>query len=112
MRQELGKRGFTLIEIMIVVAIIAILMATMLPNFMRARDTASKRACLSSLRVIDQSKQQFAMEHSKRDGDSVGWGDLVPHYMRAQPACPVGGSYTLGTVGADPTCAIVGHRLH
>lgn len=112
MRRSLGKRGLTLIEIMIVVAIIAVMMAILLPNFMGARATASKRSCVSNLRVIDQSKQQFAMERSKKDGDSVGWGDLVPYYMRTQPLCPLGESYTVGPVGAAPTCPTAGHSLH
>lgn len=107
----LGKKGLTLIEMMIVIGIIALLMAMLLPNFMRARDTASKRACMSSLRAIDQAKQQFAMECSKKDGDSVDWGDIVPHYMRVQPACPLGGSYTLELIGANPKCPIAGHQL-
>ena len=96
---------------MIVVLIIAVLMAILLPNFMKARDSAAKRSCLSSLRVIDQSKQQFAMEFSKKDGDSVGWGDLTGHYMRTQPVCSVGGVYTLEPIGTNPTCSMSGHTL-
>ncbi len=104
-------RGFTLIEMMIVVGVIAVLMAILLPNFMKARDTSAKRSCLSSLRVIDQAKQQFALERGKRDGDAVGWGDVVPQYMRAQPSCPLGGVYVVGSIGTNPKCAIPGHEL-
>lgn len=111
MRRVLEKKGFTLIEMMIVVGLIAVLMAILLPNFMKARDTAAKRSCLSSLRVIDQAKQQFAMERSKKDGDPVDWGDIVPQYMRAQPQCPLGGAYIAKPVGINPHCAIPGHDL-
>ena len=112
MRRSLGNRGLTLIEIMIVIGIIALLMAIVLPNFVAARDKASKSSCVSNLRVIDQSKQQFAMERSKKDGDEVDWGDIVPQYMRAQPVCPRGGAYTPGVAGEAPTCPIAGHQLH
>ena len=104
-------RGFTLIEMMIVVGVIAILIAIALPNFMKARDTAAQRSCLSSLRVIDQAKQQLALERGKKNGDEVVWGDVVPQYMRVKPVCPQGGTYTVGKLGTNPTCTVSGHEL-
>ena len=111
MKRQLGSRGLTLIEMMIVVGIIAVLMGILLPNFVKARQTAGKRSCMSSLRAIDEAKQQFAMECSKKDGDAVVWGDIVPHYMRAQPSCSSGGSYATEPVGTNPRCSIDEHQL-
>ena len=56
------KAGFTLVEIMIVVAIIGLLAAIAIPNFVRARTTAQMNACINNLRQIDSAKQQWALE--------------------------------------------------
>jgi prepilin-type N-terminal cleavage/methylation domain-containing protein len=106
-----GQRGFTLIEIMIVVLIIAVLMAIAIPNLMHARQSARARACVSNLREIDQAKEQFAMERAKKSGDAIAWGDIVPSYLKTQPACPLGAAYAIGTVGEKPTCPSPDHLL-
>ncbi|MCH8274331.1 MAG: prepilin-type N-terminal cleavage/methylation domain-containing protein [Armatimonadetes bacterium] len=105
------KRGFTLVEIMIVVLIIGILLAIAVPNFIKARETSRTKSCISSLRQIDAGKEQWAMDAKAANGAAVVWGDLVPDYMKKQPECPTGGTYTIAAVGTDPTCTIAGHIL-
>ena len=106
-----GRRGFTLIEIMIVVLIIAVLLAIAIPNFMKARDTSRTKACIANLRQIDTGKVQYAMDQKLTTGGAVDWGNLVPDYVKDQPECPAGGDYTIGVIDTNPSCTIAGHTL-
>lgn len=104
-----GEKGFTLIEIMIVVLIIGILLAIAVPNFIKARETSRAKSCIANLKQIDAAKEQWAMDNKKTTGDTPAWADLVgaDKYIKGnQPACPSGGTYTIGAVGTDPTCSI------
>ncbi|MFN8140253.1 MAG: prepilin-type N-terminal cleavage/methylation domain-containing protein [Fimbriimonadales bacterium] len=105
------NKGFTLVEIMIVVLIIGILLAIAVPNFIRARETSRTKSCVANLRQIDAAKEQWAMDNKAADGDAVG-GALWPTYIKKQPECPSGGAYTINVVGTDPVCSIGGsHAL-
>lgn len=116
---KLREKGFTLVEIMIVVAIIAILSAIAIPNFMAARSKSRANACKANLRQIESAVEQWAMDFTKVDGDSVAMSTLAPTYIKKSPACPSGGNYsdantaTYGTtppymfvVGGTPWCSI------
>ncbi len=70
------RGGFTLVEIMIVVAIIALLAAIAVPNFLRARKRSQATRCLEDLRIIDSACDQYAIENNKGTGDSVNWTDI------------------------------------
>ena len=111
-RRDVRRKGFTLIEIMIVVLIIAILLAIAIPNFMRARLVSQEKACISNLDKIEGGKEQFIMEHNKGVGDVVAFGDLVPAYIKAMPECPSSGKYAVEAVNAMPTCSVAGHVYH
>jgi prepilin-type N-terminal cleavage/methylation domain-containing protein len=107
--QAFCKAGFTLVEIMIAIAIIGLLMAIAVPNYVRARATAQANSCINNLRQIDAAANQFALEQHKRNGQSIGYpGDLTPYIkLNANnniPVCPAGGNYTCNTVGNAPTC--------
>ncbi|HZR15858.1 MAG TPA: prepilin-type N-terminal cleavage/methylation domain-containing protein [Verrucomicrobiae bacterium] len=108
------KAGFTLVEIMIVVAIIGLLAAIAIPNFVRARTTSQTNACINNLRQIDGAKQQWALENHQLSTASPGSGVLLIYLGRGTgqwPTCPASGSYTINAVSTPPTCNIAAHVL-
>ena len=111
MKNTQSKAGFTLVEIMIVVAIIGLLAAIAIPNFVKARATSQMNACINNLRQIDAAANEFALEQGKKTGDAITMNtDLTPYIKlnsaNSIPACPAGGSYTESSVGTAPTCSL------
>jgi prepilin-type N-terminal cleavage/methylation domain-containing protein len=107
-RKTTQNKGFTLVEIMIVVAIIGLLAAIAIPNFVKARGTAQKNACINNLRQIDGAIQQYALENKKAASDPVTQADVTP-YLKNSLACPAGGtdfatSYSVTDCQTQPTC--------
>lgn len=109
------RAGFTLTELMIVVAVIGLLMGIALPNFIHSRRAAQVRACIANLRRLDDSKSQWAMEFRKTDSSIPATTDIIP-FLRDNklPACPASGTYRLRRVSRTPVCSLsfIGHTLN
>ncbi len=104
-RNTKRNRGFTLVEIMIVVLIIGILAAIAVPNFVKARESARRATCIGNLTQINSAKEQWAMDQRKSSGDAVTNADITPAYIKSFPVCPAGGAYTTAVVGTNPSCS-------
>lgn len=103
--------GFTLVEIMIVVAIIGLLAAIAIPNFVRARAVSQASACINNLRQIDDAASEFAIENNKGTGDAISYPRDLKPYIRLNsanriPRCPAGGRYHINAVGTPPVCTL------
>jgi len=106
------SNGFTLIEIMIVVAIIGLLASIAIPNFVKARTQSQTNACIDNLRQIEWGKEQAGMEFKLDQGTAIP-ADSVNTFIKGSstPVCPASGTYTYNTLGTNPTCTVSNHTM-
>lgn len=102
--KRMRSAGFTLVEIMIVVAIIGLLAAIAIPNFVKARATSQSNACINNKRQLDSAVQQWALETKQAASAAFDSGDISPYVKGGMPTCPAGDvDYTLGGTVDAPT---------
>ena len=108
------KTGFTLVEIFLTVAILGILMAIAIPNFLAIRANVQKDMCINNLRQLKLAKEQWALENNKLDSDTPVAADLNSYIKDGTNSlvCPqdtgksFNTSYTINNVATDPACKI------
>ena len=96
LRLNAKRGGFTLVEIMIVVAIIALLAAIAVPNFLRSRKRSQATQCLEDLRQIDSAVDQYAIETNKSGGSAVVWSDIQKYLKTGTRLYSTGNADILG----------------
>jgi|ERR1051325_1168397 prepilin-type N-terminal cleavage/methylation domain-containing protein len=118
MKQPTHKSGFTLIEIMIVIAIIGMLAAIAIPSFIHARETAQIKACIVNLQTIDGAIQLWATETGAGEGAPVTSANITPYINRGPKGslkrvyCPIDPaktfetSYTIVDTSTEAVCKI------
>src|SRR5258707_1302461 len=94
--------GFTLVEIMIVVAIIGLLAAIAIPNFVKARENAQLNSIFNNLRILEGAKDQWALENKKGTGDAVADVTVVSDYLKGGTIKNVVGETTVTSATASP----------
>lgn len=97
-------------------AIIGLIAAIALPNFVRARTLSRKATCIANLRQMEDAKAVWAQEARKTGTDRPTDADLFgsTRYLPSRPVCPAGGQYTLTEVQQLTECNLAvleGHRL-
>jgi prepilin-type N-terminal cleavage/methylation domain-containing protein len=108
------KQGFTLVEIMIVVAIIGLLAAIAIPSFMKARTQSQQNACINNLRQIEAAKEQWALEKRKQQGATATTTEVMEYIKNPSSStnCPAGGTIAFGVIGTNCTCTVTAPLLH
>jgi prepilin-type N-terminal cleavage/methylation domain-containing protein len=120
------RRGFTLVEIMIVVLVIGILLGIAAPNFVRAREQSRAKSCIAQLRLIDAAKEQYALDNGTANGVTVQLTWLIGRYIKGPTfassnaasqalefRCPATGLMygpSMGAIGSPPQCPSVAMR--
>lgn len=119
-QKRLLTTGYTLLEIMLVLAIIGLLAALAIPGFIKNRQESHRVGCINNLRKLDTAKEEAAMSMGWTNGIGVSFVDttwkfgvlytnynVVMEYIRStDPICPSKGSYSFNPIGSNPVCSL------
>jgi hypothetical protein len=113
---QLGGKGLAIAGTCVsgvFVLLLPLMLAIAIPNFVKARTTAQRNACINNLRQLDGAKEQWALENKKTVTDTPTYADLIgtDKYIKMLPTCPADGTYTLGNMTTRPSCSVPGHEL-
>lgn len=97
----MNKKGFTIVEIMIVAFIIALLAAVAVPSYIKVRTNAQTNICAANMKQLEVAKAQAAVDDGLEGNSEVSWDSIVPDYVKTTPTCPLGLEYSLNTVNED-----------
>jgi prepilin-type N-terminal cleavage/methylation domain-containing protein len=110
--QRARQRGFTLIEIMIVVALVGLLASIATPTWVKARTSSQANTCINNLRQIDGAKQQWALESKQSTNATPAFTD-ISDFLKSAVVCPAAGtsatfanSYNINNLATKPTCQV------
>ena len=99
-------RGFTLVEIMLVLLLIGMMAAIAVPGFIQSRQTARRNVCINNLRLISAAKEQAALQNGSSESAVLSQAEIIPHIKgNAIPLCPGSGVYTINAVSVSPVCS-------
>lgn len=112
------KDGFTIIELMIALAVIAIILSIAIPNYAKSRLESQKNTCIANLRQINSAIDQWVIENKIQTGavpSEVDDESIYSYLKGSRPRCPGAGVYTIHAVGSaeQVTCSLSsnGHVL-
>jgi hypothetical protein len=99
---------------LVMLPVIGLLAAIAIPNFVKARGSAQKNACIGNLTQIQTAKNQWALENKKTTSETPDAMELYgpQKYIRREPTCPAGGTYSINSVEETPTCTVRGHVIY
>lgn len=110
-----SEKGFTVVELMVVAAVIGILAAMAVPTYINMGTESRRNACITNLRQIDTAVERWSLDTTVAEGASLApYTDEIYGYLQGSgPSCPSGGTYTLGGRGGHPQvrCNVEGHAL-
>jgi Tfp pilus assembly protein PilE len=98
------KKGFTLVEIGVVGAVVSVLVVAAIAGFKEARNASSSLSCMANLRQLDGAKAQLALQASPPENYPIQMKHLVPNYIKKIPTCPMKGDYHIGNIVTQVKC--------
>jgi prepilin-type N-terminal cleavage/methylation domain-containing protein len=101
--------GFTITELMVVIAVLGVMLAIAIPAYSGSRERSASGACAKNRQLFDQAKQLWMIDQGKVSANEVLFKDLLPEYIAEPPVCPTKGQYALNGLGAETTCSVHSH---